>query len=306
MTHALILLNPHARGGRARHLVEPLRHLLGTLDEAVPWACHEHWQDSEAAIRACPPGTRVVVIGGDGTLQRYLGALLAGRHSLGLVPAGSGNDLARAVWRDRRQPWPYLLKYALQGPVRRLDVGEVALDGGAPAPFISSLGLGFDAQVARRALSGPRLLWGRPRYLLALLQALPALRRWAVRLEVDGQAWAPGPGGSPALDVAMASLLNTPTYGGGLRIAPQARPDDGRLDLMLARSLGRAGVLRLAGQLLAGTHLANPAVATRPAQRLRLLAQAPIPVLADGNDLGDAREVQARLAVNGLDVVMGG
>ena len=95
--HALIVLNPHAGGGAARRLIAPLQGMLASLGGGLRWCAHEHWQESLAEIQACPRGSRIVVMGGDGTLNRYLPALLAGRHSLGLVPCGSGNDLARTL-----------------------------------------------------------------------------------------------------------------------------------------------------------------------------------------------------------------
>ena len=293
--HALIVLNPHAGGGAARRLIAPLQGMLASLGGGLRWCAHEHWQESLAEIQACPRGSRIVVMGGDGTLNRYLPALLAGRHSLGLVPCGSGNDLARTLTPDLRHHWSWFLRQALHGPLRELDIGEARLEDRC-VPFISSLTMGFDAAVARRALGGPRWLRGLPRYLFALARELARTPGWPVVLEADERHIDAG-------EVLLASVLNTPTFGGGVRIAPGACTHDGRLDLLVAGRMGRAGVLRLVAQMLRGEHLGNPAVWQQPLRHLQLRSGRPLPVAADGNDLGDACRVEVCLGAARLPTV---
>ncbi len=279
----LVLLNPHAHGGAARQRLPALIDELARLGADVQWACHEDWRASLAAIAACPRGSRIVAVGGDGTFQRYLPAVLAGHHSLGIVPCGSGNDLARALQGGRSWRWRAWLQQAVQGPTREVDVGVAALNG-QRVFFLSSLAMGFDSAVARRTQQAPAWLGGMPRYLWAMARELSALRAWPVGIDVDGQPFGPG-------KVLLASVLNTPTYGGGVRAAPHARIDDGRLDLLAARGMGRASVLRLAARMARGAHLGLASVSHSPASRVVLRSRQPIPVAADGNDLGDTEHV---------------
>ncbi len=250
--------------------------------------------EARARLHALPRGSRVVAVGGDGTLNRWLPALLDGGHALGVVPAGSGNDVARALGvhalgRDDA------LALALHGPLRPLDVGLLEA-GGAHTPFLSSLAAGFDAAVGRRALQGPRWLRGQPRYLLATLRELAALQCWPVRLACDGQpAWAG--------EVLFASALNTPTYGSGMPVAPTARTDDGRLEVLRAAAMGRARVLALLPRLLRGTHLGDPRVSLQGCATLELAsAGAPLPVAADGEYLGLFERLRVRVAPAALQV----
>jgi diacylglycerol kinase family enzyme len=173
---------------------------------AARWAVPETLPQALDLLRALPRGSRVVALGGDGTVNRWLPALLERGHTLGLVPMGSGNDLARALGVFGR-PWVETLECALTSAAVPMDVGLVEVPAGEGSggvedpgtghhpyvdpfrgPFLSSLAVGFDASVGLRALRGPRWLRGQPRYLWATLQELVHLRSWDLRIECDGGA----------------------------------------------------------------------------------------------------------------------
>lgn len=284
---ALVLLNPHAQGGRAARRAPALQRWLTQHAPQADFAVPDSVQDAHARLGAMPRGSRVVAVGGDGTLNRWLPALLDGGHALGVVPVGSGNDVARALGVQALS-FEDALRCALHGPLRRMDVGIVEAEG-LSVPFLSSLAAGFDAAVGLRALRGPRWLRGQPRYLLATLRELAGLRRWPVRLSCDGRpAWTG--------EVLFASTLNTPTYGSGMPVAPQARADDGRLEVLRAEAMGRARVLALLPRLLGGTHLTDPRVALQACTSLTLDCDAaPLPVAVDGEYLGQFRQLRVRV-----------
>ena len=127
---ALILINPHAAGGRAQQLVGPIQAWSRELPPhhnppqiVVP----DSIEKALEVLSRLPPQTRVVIVGGDGTLNQMLPGLLQGRHSVGLVPYGSGNDCARA-WGLHRMTWQQALAFALEGTTSEIDVGRVVLD----------------------------------------------------------------------------------------------------------------------------------------------------------------------------------
>jgi diacylglycerol kinase family enzyme len=295
----LVLLNPHAGGGRAMRLRSRLERVLAA--QPVPTAQLTVPGDVASAlacIDALPPGSRVVVVGGDGTLNRLLPALLRGAHTLALVAAGSGNDTARALGVRRLTP-EAALRLALGAPATPMDVGQAEFElpqGRQCVPFLSSLTAGFDSAVGLRAMNGPRRLQGLPRYLLATLRELLALRNGVVHVELDGQVLHDGA-------ALFASTLNTPTYASGMPCVPHARTDDGRLDLLLAGPLSRLGTLVMLPLLLAGRHLGHPKVQTRPFREMRLSAPEPVPLAADGEYLGAARQIRIVVQAGALPVV---
>ena len=298
---ALVLVNPHAQGGRVRRLLHALRE---AVDAQVPFGrvlAPDTIEESLDLLRREAAGARVVLVGGDGTFNRWLPALLENPLKVGFVPLGSGNDLARALQLNRRN-WRQALTHALQGQPMPLDTGLAIwtdLHGDVHrTPFASSLTCGFDSAVALRALEGPRWLRGLPRYLWATLSEWRHLQHWHARVEADVQLLAEGP-------MLFTSVLNTPTFGSGLPAVPQARIDDGQLDWLRAGPFGRWATLAMLPRLTTGSHLRHPMVSTGRFAQLQLHCDAGIPLAADGEWLGLARQLRVSVCPASLQVVAG-
>jgi diacylglycerol kinase family enzyme len=143
-------------------------------------------------------------------------------------------------------------------------------------------GIGLDAEIARRANRLPRWIRRRGGYLLSLVPALSGFEP----LRVTVQAAEPGTSGvfdtrhnGPAIVVAFA---NAPAYGDGIKIAPRAQLDDGKLDICVVGNLGKARLLRLFPSVFSGSHLSIPEVTYSQTDRLQLETERPMDVYADG------------------------
>lgn len=291
---ALVLLNPRAAGGRAAAVAAPVRAWLATYAPNVPLLESDSIERSRASLQCLPRSSRVVLIGGDGTLHHMLPVLLTHRLALGVVPMGGGNDTARALG-VAEMPWPEALQLALHGPTRRMDVGELLTVRGR-IPFISSLAIGFDAAVGQRAADGPAWLDGLPRYLWATVGELASLRTHVLRARVDGELVHDGA-------ALLTSVFNTPSYGSGMQAAPGARVADGRLDLLLAGSFGRLGTLGMLPRLIKGQHLGHEKIATRRLQTLVIDSDDLLPMAADGEPLAPLRDFEVRVRASAISVV---
>ena len=295
---ALILINPHAAGGRARKLKHPIQAWCDALpaeSEQPQIASPESIEIALALISDLPQRTRVVVVGGDGTLNQMLPALLHGGHEVGLVPYGSGNDCARA-WGLHRLSWQQALAHALRARSSSIDVGRIELDNKAIHYFHSSLAVGFDASVGNRALAGPQFLRGLPRYLLATLRELVHLKNWLLKVKIDGLLIHEGA-------TLLASALNTPTYGGGMPAVPHALINDGQLNLLIGGSFNRLQTLFMLPRLLFGKHLDCPRIQCYAFTNATIVCTALVPVAADGETLGFSSHVQVTCLPNALQVV---
>jgi len=296
---ALILVNPHAQGGRAAKCIPRIQGWLQKHAPNVQWAAPSQLSESLALLRALPEGSRVVVVGGDGTLNRWLPALLAQKHTLALLPMGSGNDCARAfgVYGQR---WDAALQHALYGTAQPVDTGLACwtdLQGqNHETPFLSSLTAGFDSSVGLRALNGPRWLSGLPRYLWATIKELAFLRTWHLTVSTEGQPQFSG-------QALFASSLNTPTFASGMPAVPHGRVNDGQLDALLAGPMGRLGVLNLLPRLLIGKHLGDARIQCWPYQTLQVGCTAGVPLAADGEYLGLATQLRVQCQAAHLQVV---
>ena len=241
-----------------------------------------------------------MVVGGDGTFNQLLPSLLAGHHTAALVPFGSGNDTARALG-VYGLPWQAALQQGLTASASRVDVGwaEFVLDDlKSPrcVPFISSLTTGFDSSVGLRAINGPSWLCGLPRYLLATLRELANLRTWDVQVTLDDMLVHTGA-------ALFASTLNTRSFGGGMPAVPQARIDDGQLNLLLAQNVNLPETLLLLPRLLVGKHLGHPKVHTQAFRQMQIDSASPIPVAADGEYLGQTRSITLTVQAGALSVI---
>jgi diacylglycerol kinase (ATP) len=298
----VVLLNPHAAGGKAAALAEPLQKWLAQHEQPIVLEVPDSVPQARRLIDALPQASRVVVVGGDGTLNQLLPSLLKGEHTMALVPFGSGNDTARALGLYGLS-WQKALAHGLAGAASQVDIGWAEFESyvnGQPqtyqVPFISSLTTGFDSSVGLRAINGPKWLRGLPRYLFATVRELVNFRAWRMEVTVDGVAVHSG-------KALFASTLNTQTFGAGMPAVPLARVDDGRLNLLLARDVSLLQTLLLLPRLLVGKHLSHPKVHTQPFQTMRINATKPVPIAADGEYLGLSQQITVRMHARQLAVV---
>ena len=250
----------------------------------------------------------VLVLGGDGTVQRQLAALVQRQIPLLVVPAGSANDFARALgMRTRAQAlraWERFLRGA--NNVRQIDLGVIHFPGkgsaNEPVYFSCAAGAGVDAEVARRANSLPRWLRGNGGYFLAAIPALLGFRAQVIRISVSG------PDGDFRKAISepgiLAAAANAPWYGHGMRIAPQAELDDGQLEVCFVRRVGKLRLLRLFPKVYRGAHIGLPQVEYFRTERLRIESERPLEVHADGEPVGQT-PVEVSVAPQALRVIVG-
>jgi len=232
----------------------------------------------------------ILLFGGDGTIHRHLGQFVRLGLPLLVVPAGSGNDFARALGlhrvRDSLAAWRKLCTGA--GNVRAIDLGiitpaKAARDSAPDSRYFATVaGVGIDGEVARRANEFPRWLRGHGGYLVSLV---PTIFRFApVRMRIlsageDAAEWA-ARSDQPNL---LAAFGNTPAYGGGMKIAPQAKMDDGLLDVCIVGGVNPFKLLGLLPSVYnSGRHLKIREVSYFQTSRVRAETERPLDVYADG------------------------
>ena len=241
----------------------------------------------------CPGEADVILLfGGDGTVHRHLGQLIKLRLPVLIVPAGSGNDFASSLglWRvrDSLAAWRSFCRGSAR--VRAIDLGIVSAvtsPGDAPSLqgpryFCCVAGVGLDGEVARRANRLPRWLRGNGGYLLSMVPTIFTFAPFSLTIltpsEVTSGEWKIR-SHQPAL---LAAFANTPLYGGGMKVAPQAKMDDGLLDVCLVGAVAPLRLLRLLPTVYTGQHLKIKEVESFDSSRLRVETESPMDVYADG------------------------
>jgi diacylglycerol kinase (ATP) len=292
----VLAINPAASFGRTRHA----GHQAAGCFRAAGWdvvvlEAEDYGALADMVDRALG-GTGVaalVMVGGDGMVHLGVNAL-AGKHiPLGIVPSGTGNDVARLLnlpLHDTTAACRQALA-ALAFGGRKIDVGRVTVEGHTTY-FAGVLSAGFDAAVNERANSWrwPR---GKNRYNLAMLRELVSFGPIGYRVTADGRQW--------TQRALLISVANGQSIGGGMRITPEATPDDGWLDLFVVRPLSRLRFLAVFPKVFAGNHTDHPAVQIRRVRQVRLEA-AGVVAYADGERLGEL-PVDVEVVPGGLRVL---
>jgi diacylglycerol kinase (ATP) len=206
--------------------------------------------------RAAVDAELVIAVGGDGTLREVASGLVSvtgpldsstPRPLLAVIPVGSCNDLPKTVGipSDVVQA----CRVAKEGRARSIDVIRVEMsDGDTPQQtyFVNAAGFGFDAAVTAEAHKS-RHLRGLPLYLIAILRTLRRLECPLVRIRAGAF--------ETEQRVLMIAAANGQYYGGGMKVAPEAQPDDGLIEVCVADSMGRLAALRKLPRFVAGTHV---------------------------------------------------
>jgi diacylglycerol kinase (ATP) len=276
VTRIAVLRNPEAgRGRHAEAVSRALATLAGpdrtvqtldthTVDDALS-ACHAAVKDGVDAL---------VVVGGDGTVHVGLQAVGGTSVPFGVIPAGTGNDFATecGLPADPVASAAIVAAALESGRTRPVDLARMVGPQAYERWFGAVLGAGFDAIVNERAnaMSWPK---GRRRYDIAIFAELIRLRPRHYRLTIDNEV--------VDLDAVLVAVGNTATYGGGMRMCPQADPHDGLLDLVVAGPISRLTLLRLQPKVYQGTHMAHPAMTSYRARTIAVEADG-ITAYADG------------------------
>ncbi len=227
-----------------------------------------------------------VIFGGDGTVHRHLPAVVRSQIPLLVVPHGSGNDFARAIGIADRTTAESVWEGLCRGraDIRSIDVGLITpvgdhgeSTGASGRVFCCVASVGMDSEINRRANSLPKWLRAHGGYVLSLFPSLPKFAAPTISITALDSAGRTLSG--PAM---LAAIANCPSYGHGLKIAPGAKVDDGKLDICFVRRLGKLKLLALFPLVFWGEHLRMHEVEYFRATRMRVETDRPIEVFADG------------------------
>ena len=291
MKEFLVIVNPAAGRDRARRQWRQTARRLNeagvAFDEAVTSRPLEAIAIAEKEAANYP---YIVAAGGDGTVHEVVNGLLrAGAKAvLGVIPLGSGDDFAKLLSND------FIFNF-LNKKTKAFDVGRIG-SGAEVRYFANGMDIGFGAHGARNVASVPRFLTGFGAYLGALALTMVRYPLLRVRLQLDD---------APPfeLSTAMTAVMNGSTFGGSFRVCPEARPDDGLLDLLLVDAIGRREILQLVPKLLRGSHAGHPRLRLMRARRVVIESDDPLLVEADGEiAFQDAKRLEIEVMPGALRV----
>jgi diacylglycerol kinase (ATP) len=299
MNKYTFIVNPTAGKGAGKKV---FRSLEGALKEkGIAYQVVETTGPGHATQAARTADTPVVVsVGGDGTINEVANGLSGSGKHLGIIPAGSGNDFIKSVHISGKPL--RALETLMQGSVRTVDIGSVRCtptkEGAGnfePRLFVNGVGVGFDAAVAARTRE-IKYLSGTALYVLAVLQTLGKYTPPTFNIESVGF--------TRQTKGLLIAIGNGTCAGGGFYLTPDARVDDGVLDICSVNDKNIFQILSLMPRVMRGKHHNVPGVTFFREKALTITADEPFFVHADGEIVGaNVRRVEVGLISQKLSVI---
>jgi YegS/Rv2252/BmrU family lipid kinase len=219
----------------------------------------------------------LVVVGGDGTVNEVVNGVAGSGKEIAILPSGTGEDFGSTHGIPDR--FDDAVRVALAGDTRLIDVGRVEFAGGTSRFFANVGSVGMSGAVARRANGMNKALGGRATFFYALTREFLAWQNTQVVVDVDGGVRREG----LMHDVIVA---NGRYHGGGMKLAPDARQDDGLFEIVLIGDVTKLDFLTTSPKLYSGRYLSHPKVELLRSSTVEITAAEPLPLEVDGEPIG--------------------
>ncbi|MHC0038915.1 diacylglycerol/lipid kinase family protein [Pseudoneobacillus sp. C159] len=292
MTKLHFIVNPKAGNGKAKTTWRMIEEKLSIRKQSYEASfTKKRGHAKELAKQLLDSATvgpiTVIVVGGDGTMNEVVNGIShhSERIRLGLIPCGSGNDFSRGFGTplDPAQALQSIL-ILQDGPIPQFDFGQINLVDREHF-FINSTGAGFDALISFDANKSKwkallnRIKLGHLVYVIILLKHLFTYRCTTIELTIDGKK-------HTFIDTWFVTVSNQPFYGGGMKIAPSAQPNDQLLDITVVHQLSKIKLLFVFISVFWGAHIRFKEVQTFLAKSVSIQSNHPIFVHSDGEHIG--------------------
>ena len=290
------IVNKTAGSGKGHTTWKQIERALETKKEPYLMSFTETSRDAvrrtnellESGVKA------VVVVGGDGTVSEAAEALVHTSIPLGIIPAGSGNDIARSLGIPGNVS--QALSRVFAGNPKKIDVLQLG-----DRYCLTVAGIGFDGEVAKTVNEASFKKWlnvlklGRLVYTASVFRVLTSFKPVDVTLTIDGSK-------QQFSDVWLTAVANAPNYGGNIRICPEAVNDDGCLDICVLHSTHKWPLLRQLPNIFSGKHSANEHISFLKGKKILVEADVPLLVQSDGEVVGET-PVEVEVAAKALLVL---
>lgn len=267
----ILFANPSSGRGKGANVLSIIENFLKLSNEVFSSISTNSLEQSLFLLRESVtkyPEAKVVVVGGDGMIHAAINNIKG--NPIGLIPAGTGNDFARALGLSLEDPIENIRR-VLSAGIEEVDLGKVGDEY-----FAAICSTGFDSIVNERAnkLKWPR---GKMKYNIAMLLELPRFKPRNYEIVIDGKRLE-----TQAMLIAIANGLS---YGGGMKVCPAADLQDGWLDVMILAPVPKLEFIRIFPSVFKGLHITHPAVSILQGRSIQINANAV--AYADGERIGD-------------------
>ena len=274
----VVVANPTAGRGKAGKIVGTVDRLLHQAGIAHEIVLSESGADLESRVRrAATEGAPIVgCVGGDGTVGLAANGLLGTDTTLAIFPSGTADDFAASLGLKNLEA---AVRAVAERTAARIDTARVSTDD-LTRHFVAIASCGFDSEVNEAANAMTIKLGGTGTYLAALVKTLSRFTPAGFTIELDGEVFTG--------QHMLVAVGNSTSYGGGMKVTPDASVVDGELDVCMLRAVSKPAFLRAFPRVFRGTHVTHPAVRMARAKRIHIEADRRVMVYADGERVGPA------------------
>ena len=267
----ILFANPSSGRGKGGKVLSIIENFLKLSNEVFSSISTKSLEQSLFLLRETVnkyPQAKIIVIGGDGMLHAAINNVQG--NPIGLIPAGTGNDFARALGLSLEDPIENIRR-VLSADVEEVDLGKIGDEY-----FAAICSTGFDSVVNERA---NKLKWptGKMKYNIAMLLELPRFKPRNYEIVIDGKQMQ-----TQAMLIAIANGLS---YGGGMKVCPAADIQDGLLDIMILAPVPKLEFIRIFPSVFKGLHVTHPAVSILQGRSIQIKADAV--AYADGERIAE-------------------
>jgi diacylglycerol kinase (ATP) len=284
-----LIFNPKAGRGRSKALLGLSQTFFENHRLPYTVLTTEHPKHAIEMVCQLPVNATILSLGGDGTLHEIVNACVHTPRTVGVLPAGSGDDFAFALGLERNN-LQQALSVIKNGKIKTVDTANVNSE-----TFVNAFGVGFDADVAYGIYTAPKFLKERNAYFYSIFATLSKLETIPVTVTLDDRKVFHGP-------ALLVSVQNGPRTGGSFLFSPNANIADGLLDVVIAGNFGRLGTLDILPKVLKGTHVHHPKVKILQGKNVRLEWARPRPGHMEGELLEPATTFEIKLQAASLNV----
>jgi len=268
----LLVANETAGKGKALQFANQFTDLLSQANQKFSLIKEKSYEKTIEKLKAelsTNPYNKLIAVGGDGLVNLCLQHLAQSGLTLGVIPAGTGNDFARAVGVNKMSITEIFNLYTRTDPVK-IDLGHVK-SSTAEKWFVQVLSTGFDAEVNSRAnkIKRPK---GKSKYTIATVRTLARFKPINYKIDIDSKKF--------DQSAMLFTIANGETYGGGMRICPGASNSDGIFEILLVRPVSRFVLLTIFPKVFKGNHIPHQKIDTYRAKVVTI--SAPTSAYADG------------------------
>lgn len=274
MLKAAAIVNPKSGGGRTGRAWPRVEAMLSDLGVKIDSCYTEYaWHAPKLALQASKKDYDLIIaVGGDGTINEVVNGILQAKNEgvtpppLAVIPAGTGSDFAKAlkIPVDLKEA----AKVAIEGETKTIDAGKVTYmkNGESAVRFFNNVaGVGLDADVVRKVGKYSKLFRGTTPFVLALFETYITYKNPQLTLKLDSE--------EITGEMVAVAIANGQYYGGGMWVAPNAKLDDQKFDIIIIGKLGKLETLTSLKKIYTGEHLTHPKITQKRTDKIEIVAQ---------------------------------